>query len=388
MPPDAGGEGDDEEAELRAQLAGLQEEDPAYCAVLSDLAVLALNKKVVPAVQKVVPAVQKVAPAEQKVAPAVQKVAPAAQKAAPEPEPAAAVSEASAAAGCSAIRGGGSRSVVKTGSSGRAGSGSTEGTTASSGSSRSTASGGGTGSTGSNTGSTGSTGLSSSSANIAGAGSGGCRGSAVGRGAGGQAGNGGPGAGGGGGGGGGSVRGGSGCARGGSDNARGGSDRDSDDGMSQAMRAAVGGCTHVVEVYGLTTAIRTVDLEEFLEAVSPQDGRPLPLVRWVDDNHALFVCPDGATALLLLQEEQDIFSLRPYEEASAASKAMAKAELLPPRERPKTTAAVAKKMLSHALGMNQLRDREGERDLAAKRKAAKEMRRERAAKLAETWDDP
>lgn len=45
-------------------------------------------------------------------------------------------------------------------------------------------------------------------------------------------------------------------------------------------------------------------------------------------------------------------------------------DLLPPRDRPKTTAAVAKRLLSHALGMNQLRDREAERDLAQQRKAS------------------
>eukprot|EP00198_Chlamydomonas_reinhardtii_P006683 XP_001696019.1 predicted protein [Chlamydomonas reinhardtii] len=144
-----------------------------------------------------------------------------------------------------------------------------------------------------------------------------------------------------------------------------------------------GECRHVVEVHGLTTETRTHHLEEFVGV----DGRPQPLVKWVDDNHALIVCSDQATAMLLLQDEQELFQLRPFTEASAGAKAMAVSELLPPRERPKTTAAVARLMLSHALGMRDLRDRGAERDLAAQRKAAREARRERETKVAAAWDD-
>lgn len=129
-----------------------------------------------------------------------------------------------------------------------------------------------------------------------------------------------------------------------------------------------------------------------------------------------FPPPSSPPAMLLLQDEQELFQLRPFTEASAGAKAMAVSgeerippgfvggcqgplwltyrwrqtfavlfqqparltqapvclprppELLPPRERPKTTAAVARLMLSHALGMRDLRDRGAERDLAAQRK--------------------
>ncbi len=63
------------------------------------------------------------------------------------------------------------------------------------------------------------------------------------------------------------------------------------------------------------------------------------------------------------------------------------AELLPPKPRPKTTAAVAKKLLSHALGMPQLRDRQGERVLAQARKDAKQDRQARREAAAAAWGD-
>ncbi|GLI71269.1 hypothetical protein VaNZ11_016390, partial [Volvox africanus] len=154
-----------------------------------------------------------------------------------------------------------------------------------------------------------------------------------------------------------------------------------------ALRASLGECRHVLEVYGLTTEVRTSHLQDFVLEFASQDGRPLPVIKWVDDHHALLVCPDGATALYLLQVDQDLFQLRPFAEASPASRAVAATDLLPPRDRPKTTAAVAKRLLSHALGMSQLRDRSAEKDLAEQRKAAREARLERERKLAAAWDD-
>jgi hypothetical protein len=56
---------------------------------------------------------------------------------------------------------------------------------------------------------------------------------------------------------------------------------------------------HVVEVYGLTVDIKTCHLEAFLEAVwdscGGSAGKFTPTIRWVDDEHALFVCPDIAS---------------------------------------------------------------------------------------------
>ncbi len=64
-------------------------------------------------------------------------------------------------------------------------------------------------------------------------------------------------------------------------------------------------------------------------------------------------------------------------------------ELTAPRGvRPKTTSAVAKRLLSHALNRPELRDREAERQLAAARRQNQQERRERQQQAAAVWDDP
>jgi hypothetical protein len=63
------------------------------------------------------------------------------------------------------------------------------------------------------------------------------------------------------------------------------------------------------------------------------------------------------------------------------------AELLPPKPRPATTAAVAKRLLSHALGMPGLRDKQGEKQLAEARRGARAARRERQQNADDAWGD-
>eukprot|EP00955_Chlamydomonas_euryale_P021893 230955-Chlamydomonas_euryale.AAC.8 len=61
-------------------------------------------------------------------------------------------------------------------------------------------------------------------------------------------------------------------------------------------------------------------------------------------------------------------------------------ELLPPRDRPKTSTAVARRFLSHALGMPGLRDKSAEQQLAQLRQVKKDERREKDRARAEAWD--
>lgn len=49
-----------------------------------------------------------------------------------------------------------------------------------------------------------------------------------------------------------------------------------------------------MEAYDLTTQVKTLDLEVFLEYMMKESGLKLqPVIRWVDDSHALFVCSSG-----------------------------------------------------------------------------------------------
>lgn len=55
-----------------------------------------------------------------------------------------------------------------------------------------------------------------------------------------------------------------------------------------------GGFDHCVEISGLSDKIKTNDLQEILDALLP-DIKPQPLIRWVDDETALYVCPNVTT---------------------------------------------------------------------------------------------
>lgn len=54
-------------------------------------------------------------------------------------------------------------------------------------------------------------------------------------------------------------------------------------------------------MYGLTREVKSTDLEAFLNQVWDQcggsEGKVQPLIRWVDDEHALLVCPDMTSGM-------------------------------------------------------------------------------------------
>lgn len=80
--------------------------------------------------------------------------------------------------------------------------------------------------------------------------------------------------------------------------------------------------------------------------------------------------------------------VRPLAEATnSESHRLPIEELLPPKHRPKTTATVARRLLSHALSLPELRDRQGERELREQRLARKEVKAQRQQQLESAWND-
>ena len=57
-----------------------------------------------------------------------------------------------------------------------------------------------------------------------------------------------------------------------------------------------------------------------------------------------------------------------------------------PKERPKTNAAVAKRMLGHALGMPSLRDKRAEAELAQHKRASRQMKADKEAAREAAWE--
>ena len=77
----------------------------------------------------------------------------------------------------------------------------------------------------------------------------------------------------------------------------------------------------------------------------------------------------------------------PCTQASLGVRCLPAAKLAPPAPRPKTTAAVAVRLISGALGGKPLRDKAGEAKLVAARQEKAAARRQKEAALAEAWGD-
>ncbi|GAB4814721.1 hypothetical protein N2152v2_001767 [Parachlorella kessleri] len=150
---------------------------------------------------------------------------------------------------------------------------------------------------------------------------------------------------------------------------------------------------HILEIFDLSNAVRTAQLEQFLARLQPQAELP-PLLRWVDDYRALalFANPREAQAALQAADSlqptpsQPVYSLRAFADASALSRAVPAPELQPPKPRPLTTATVARRLIGGALNMR-LRDREEEKVIQAARRDLKQAEVQRREKLDEAWGD-
>lgn len=115
---------------------------------------------------------------------------------------------------------------------------------------------------------------------------------------------------------------------------------------------------HVVEIYDFPPCFKTEDLVDAFTDYS--DGGMK--IEWVDDTHALGVFSTGAAAVQALAICHPMLKARALHEASKKSKGRAnrRAEFIQPvKERPRTDSAVARRMVTRALGM-QGRGRRGQ----------------------------
>ncbi|GBF89097.1 hypothetical protein Rsub_01814 [Raphidocelis subcapitata] len=168
---------------------------------------------------------------------------------------------------------------------------------------------------------------------------------------------------------------------------RAGADDTADWNAAKASAPRARDLPHVVELFGLTRTVTTSALEDYL--LDFHWGGLGPTIVWLDDAHALAVFPCADAAAALLAAPRPAFAVRPYSQASAMAHEREAEELLPPRAaRPKTTTAVARRLIGQALGNSAaLRDPKAEAELAALRKEKREARRARQQEQAAIWAD-
>ncbi|KAI3432674.1 hypothetical protein D9Q98_004218 [Chlorella vulgaris] len=147
---------------------------------------------------------------------------------------------------------------------------------------------------------------------------------------------------------------------------------------------------HLLEFFGLSPAVRTQDLEALLERLCSSHAVQ-PTLKWVDDCHAVVICSDPKAARQLLEAATSPsaaptdFQLRGYADAGSGTRKLPPSELQPPRPRPATSAAVARRLIGGALNMR-LRDKDAEQQLVATRRQQRQEREVRQKALDDAWD--
>ncbi|XP_069095744.1 coiled-coil domain-containing protein R3HCC1L isoform X2 [Pleurodeles waltl] len=143
--------------------------------------------------------------------------------------------------------------------------------------------------------------------------------------------------------------------------------------------------SHVIEIYDFPSEFKTEDL---LLAFSTYQKRGFD-IKWVDDTHALGIFSSPVAARDALCSIHPMVKVRPLSQGtrSAKTKARTCADFLQPtKERPETSAAMARRMVISALGVRSKQtkvEREAERQ---KLKEAREKRRLEAKQREDAWE--
>ncbi|NXE27435.1 R3HCL protein, partial [Ardeotis kori] len=107
---------------------------------------------------------------------------------------------------------------------------------------------------------------------------------------------------------------------------------------------------HVIEIYDFPSDFRTEDLMRVFCSYQKKGFD----VKWVDDTHALGIFSSPITARDALSTKHLMVKTRPLSQGTRASKAKARAYadyLQPAKERPETSAALARRLVIGALGV-------------------------------------
>ncbi|XP_046658404.1 dentin sialophosphoprotein isoform X1 [Homalodisca vitripennis] len=148
-------------------------------------------------------------------------------------------------------------------------------------------------------------------------------------------------------------------------------------------RTSDGEC--VIEIYDFPAEFKTTDLFNIFAAYRNKNFQ----IKWVDDTHALGVFPSPLMADEVLACTLPYVKTRPLRMGIAESRNKARNLVLPPlpaMERPKTCTALARRLVSGALGLRlptSSQDRERERQVL---KEAREKRRQEVKQREAAWD--
>ncbi|XP_029950792.1 coiled-coil domain-containing protein R3HCC1L-like [Salarias fasciatus] len=142
---------------------------------------------------------------------------------------------------------------------------------------------------------------------------------------------------------------------------------------------------HIVEIYDFPTDFKTEDLLKLFQCYQKRDFD----IKWVDDTHALGLFSSPVAAREALRSKHPLMKLRPLSKSSSATKAKARScsdYLLPAKERPQTSAALARKLVIGALGVKSNLTKEQREAERKKLQEAREQKRLAAKQREDAWE--
>ncbi|XP_058399685.1 coiled-coil domain-containing protein R3HCC1L isoform X1 [Diceros bicornis minor] len=142
---------------------------------------------------------------------------------------------------------------------------------------------------------------------------------------------------------------------------------------------------HVIEIYDFPQEFRTEDL---LRVFCSYQKKGFD-IKWVDDTHALGVFSSPITARDALGSKHAMVKIRPLSQATRAAKAKARAYaefLQPAKERPETSAALARRLVISALGVRSKQSKTEREAELKKLQEARERKRLEAKQREDIWE--
>lgn len=143
--------------------------------------------------------------------------------------------------------------------------------------------------------------------------------------------------------------------------------------------------SHIVEIYDFPVEFKTEDLLKLFQCYQ-QRGFD---IKWIDESHALGLFSSPIAAREALRSKHPLMKLRPLSKSSSATKAKARScsdYLLPAKERPQTSAALARKLVIGALGVKSNLTKEQREAERRKLQEAREQKRLAAKQKEDAWE--
>ncbi|XP_058236714.1 coiled-coil domain-containing protein R3HCC1L isoform X2 [Hemibagrus wyckioides] len=143
--------------------------------------------------------------------------------------------------------------------------------------------------------------------------------------------------------------------------------------------------SHIVEIYDFPTEFKTEDL---IRAFCSYQQKGFD-IKWIDDTHALGLFSSPIAARDALRTKHPMLKVRPLSKSSSATKAKARASsdyLLPAKERPQTSAALARRLVTGALGVKSTQSREEREAERNQLRQAREQKRLAAKQREDAWE--